>query len=89
MLNGLGGLDTLIGGAGDDTYIIRNYERGQNSILLYNEAGNYVASFLPTDDQMQFTFLDHTGDGKVDFLRVFYSSDDHFWNFDFTTNKLG
>jgi methionine-rich copper-binding protein CopC/Ca2+-binding RTX toxin-like protein len=88
-LNGLVGKDTLSGGDGDDTYIIRNYEGGETSILLYH----YIAdgggwSILPTPDQIEWELYDYTGDGLVDYVKAAYEGEG-YWRFEFSTTQLG
>lgn len=87
-LNGLGAVDTLSGGSGDDTYVIGNYEGGPTSFFLYSEDGEYAASELLVEEDMFFNLFDFNGTGGVDMLQVIYYGDAN-WSFWFSTTLLG
>jgi methionine-rich copper-binding protein CopC len=77
VLNGLTGVDTLMGGLGDDTYVLDNYEGGATSFLFYAPPEwfgdrHVTQSLLPNIADVTYDLDDISGDGLVDLLVISY-----------------
>jgi cytochrome c2 len=95
-LDGGLGADTLIGGSGNDTYIVRNYEGG-TSILIQSSPGDPIGngqtySLAPKPGDFGVTLGDGNHDGLIDAIRltyIGYSGTGQYWELFFSAPQAG